>query len=85
MVNVDGAGHVYVSGFSSFSFCALEEAKYDPLHHRGEFLSPLGSFNLDGELERPIGVEIDPIGNVCVCNNYSKDPPGVWLHCIFRS
>jgi len=83
-VNIDGAGHVYVSGFSSFSVFVLEGLKQDSLYQRGELLSPLGGFNFDGELERPTGIEIDTLGNVWVCNNYSKDPRSYGAHSVFQ-
>ena len=83
-INLDGEGHVYVSGFSSLSVFVLEGANDDPMYCRGESLSPLGGFDFDGELERPTGIEIDSLGNVWVCNNYSENPQDYGARSIFQ-
>jgi hypothetical protein len=74
---VDGADHVWVANFAGqrlSEFCGVRPATCPPgKDARGMPISPPSGYGFDG-LVRNTGVQIDPSGNVWVCNNWKTIP-----------
>lgn len=83
-INIDGAGHVYVTGFSSRSVFVLQGIDRGSERQRGDLLSPLRGYKFNKQLERPTGIELDSLGNVWICNNYSTNPRDYGARSVFQ-
>jgi hypothetical protein len=76
-IAVDGNDNVWVSNFAGkrvSEFCGIRPATCPPGDHTGQPISPPVSGFGFGGLVRNTSLEIDPAGNVWICNNWQDFP-----------
>jgi hypothetical protein len=75
-IAVDGNDNVWVSNFAGqrvSEFCGIKPANCPPGIRTGQPISPATGYGFDG-LVRNTSLEIDPSGNVWLCNNWQNHP-----------
>jgi len=75
-IAVDGHDNVWVANFAGqrvSEFCGTESADCPPGTRTGQPISPSTGYGFDG-LARNTALQIDPSGNVWICNNWKNVP-----------
>jgi streptogramin lyase len=75
-IAVDGYDNVWVANFAGqrvSEFCGTEPANCPPGTRTGQPISPSTGYGFDG-LTRNTALQIDPSGNVWICNNWQNLP-----------